>query len=42
MKKGILKLPENRVRRNYLGGAGDGLSGKRYRIINGRIKDYKE
>ncbi|MCI6886920.1 MAG: mannose-6-phosphate isomerase [Lachnospiraceae bacterium] len=41
MKKGILKLPENRVRRNYLGGAGiDALHGKQECVDDNRPEEW--
>lgn len=41
MRKGILKLPENRVRRNYLGGAGiDALHGRQNCADNDRPEEW--
>ena len=41
MKKGLIKLPENRVRRNYLGGAGiDRLHKKAVCVDNDRPEEW--
>lgn len=41
MRQGLIKLPENRVRRNYLGGAGiDRLHGKAVCVDNDRPEEW--
>lgn len=41
MRKGLIKLPRNRVRRNYLGGAGiDRLHGEKVCQDNDRPEEW--